>query len=270
MTAIGTPFSDQGLDRYIIIGQGSAAHPHNIWWGMTFEATDAKRVAMAWLICGFSTRIVDLKLDEQGWMFDAPDINYFAGPYSQVMPEITDRYDNLASIQAEAARSGISIPKISFQIRPPVVPVFETDLEFYTWLSEVSNSPPTWTPPIPSPVDPPVTPPDVDPPVTPPDTPAPIPSPVDPPVVVPNIPAPIPSSKVTSQTIPHEIMVNGRKMAVNSTHLSYEEVTMLANNPIEPTITYTDGEKTSGSLLPGQSVVIRSGMRFSAVNTGSA
>jgi hypothetical protein len=72
------------------------------------------------------------------------------------------------------------------------------------------------------------------------------------------------------------IFVNGDKALNVSDVLTYEEIVTLATKgeqtPGQLTVQYTrgGGDKSSGTLLPGQSVAVRDGMVFDAVFTGYA
>ncbi len=71
------------------------------------------------------------------------------------------------------------------------------------------------------------------------------------------------------------ITVNGRKKVVSSDELTYDEVVLLAYNPVPSgpeiilTVTYRDGagRPPEGRLLPGQDVKIRDGTVFNVTVT---
>ena len=69
------------------------------------------------------------------------------------------------------------------------------------------------------------------------------------------------------------IIVNGRPKKVPDHPISFEEVVALAFNPVPPTaiftVTYSHGN-TGGTLLPGQTVPIRNGMKFDVTETGQS
>ena len=69
------------------------------------------------------------------------------------------------------------------------------------------------------------------------------------------------------------IIVNGRPKKVPDRPISFEAVVALAFNPVPPTaiftVTYSHGN-TGGTLLPGQTVPIRNGMKFDVTETGQS
>ena len=77
-----------------------------------------------------------------------------------------------------------------------------------------------------------------------------------------------------------QIVVNGQRINVLGSSMFYESVVRLARigaglppeTDARYTITYrgAGGEKSDGSLLPGQSVVVKDGMKITAVITGNA
>jgi hypothetical protein len=72
-----------------------------------------------------------------------------------------------------------------------------------------------------------------------------------------------------------EIFINGRKKEVSASTLTYQDLVNLAfdNNPpsgpnVVITVTYSRGEHdSSGSLIAGQQVIIKSGMVFNVKAT---
>ena len=75
--------------------------------------------------------------------------------------------------------------------------------------------------------------------------------------------------------VPTKYMLNGKKMELFKTYLSFSELVELAGykKGDTPTIVYyhKDGKKTrAGSLLPGNSVEVLDGMIFNVVHTGGA
>jgi len=71
---------------------------------------------------------------------------------------------------------------------------------------------------------------------------------------------------------PVNIIVNGRPKKVEGVRISYEEVVELAfSGQVDPNIVYTVayvGPQTpDGTLVPGQSVAIRNGMKFDVNKT---
>jgi len=69
------------------------------------------------------------------------------------------------------------------------------------------------------------------------------------------------------------IIVNGRPRKVADKDISFEEVVALAFNPVPPnsffTVTYSHGNQ-GGSLVPGQTVTPRNGMKFDVTETGQS
>ena len=69
------------------------------------------------------------------------------------------------------------------------------------------------------------------------------------------------------------IIVNGRPRKVPDRDISFDEVVGLAFNPVPPnaffTVTYSHGNQ-GGSLLKGQTVPIRNGMKFDVTETGQS
>lgn len=71
------------------------------------------------------------------------------------------------------------------------------------------------------------------------------------------------------------IIVNGRKRVVTSNELTFDEVVLLAYNPVPSgpyimlTVTYRDGagRPPEGRLLPGQKVKIQDGTVFNVTVT---
>jgi len=70
------------------------------------------------------------------------------------------------------------------------------------------------------------------------------------------------------------IIVNGREKTVNQRELTFDELVVLAFGPPNSdtsvyTITYQKGpeHKEKGSVLPGESVKLKSGMIFNVVRT---
>lgn len=146
MSAIGVAVGDLGLANFLIIGVGSGDLPCPSFWTMEDDLVVAKRVAMSWLISGYSTRVIDLKTEEKSLAFDAPDLAYFAGPYQQVMPELTARYSNLQDVIDEAAAAEVTITKYCLRTQPVVMPTdpFPDDKSYFEWLKEQSEAVPSW------------------------------------------------------------------------------------------------------------------------------
>ena len=69
------------------------------------------------------------------------------------------------------------------------------------------------------------------------------------------------------------IIVNGRPKKVPDRDISFDEVVALAFNPVPPnaffTVTYSHGNQ-GGSVLQGQTVPIRNGMKFDVTETGQS
>jgi hypothetical protein len=73
----------------------------------------------------------------------------------------------------------------------------------------------------------------------------------------------------------YRIIVNAREVFVESRHLSYEQVVRLAFDPVPAgpnvifTVTYRKGPRQNpkGTLVPGEAVVVRSGMIFVVTQT---
>lgn len=85
------------------------------------------------------------------------------------------------------------------------------------------------------------------------------------------------SSKVTDHR-PHKpttIVVNGRERSVTTDFLSFEEIVVLAFDPVPVgpnvtfTVTYRKGpkERPQGTLTPGNSVKVKKGMVFNVTAT---
>lgn len=73
-----------------------------------------------------------------------------------------------------------------------------------------------------------------------------------------------------------EITVNGEPFGIKTEFVSYDDVALLAGRPgaKELTITYWckgGGDRSRrGTLTPGRSIDVESGMHFTAVHTGAA
>ena len=69
------------------------------------------------------------------------------------------------------------------------------------------------------------------------------------------------------------IIVNGRPKKVADKPISFDEVVALAFNPVPPnaffTVTWSHGNQ-GGSLVAGQTVPVRNGMKFDVTETGQS
>jgi multiubiquitin len=69
------------------------------------------------------------------------------------------------------------------------------------------------------------------------------------------------------------IIVNGRPKKVPDKDITFEEVVVLAFNPVPPnaffTVTWSHGNK-GGSLVAGKSVPVQNGMKFDVTETGQS
>lgn len=76
------------------------------------------------------------------------------------------------------------------------------------------------------------------------------------------------------QALPITVMVNDREWIVAKPTVSYDEIAGLVGDS-QPTVTWYRGQRGHsreeyGSLIKGQSLHVREGLRITAVNTGAA
>jgi hypothetical protein len=123
--AVGYSFPSD-LQNFLLIGDGGDRHLP--FYTSVDNLVYARRIAMTWLISGWGTRVIDLKLTQGGWAFDAPEtiLTFRAGNLQQVMDEVP------------------GITKYCMKSEPVYPPDFMTDAAFAVWLIDFSNGVPTF------------------------------------------------------------------------------------------------------------------------------
>jgi hypothetical protein len=127
MPDVAWPYTDDSLKNFILVGTGEAGLPQRKYWVTFTEADCAKFTAMAWLIAGFATRAVDLKVDSAGEAVDAPAV-----------------FCRFEAIQDVAAEFPGMAWKHSKRMSPPEIPWPITRDEFRSWLWGFSQARATW------------------------------------------------------------------------------------------------------------------------------
>lgn len=128
-SAIGHSDQYYDLKRYLLIGSGDAKRPYQTFWDMYEDPTRAQYTAIAWQVCGFATRVIDLKSGVTDPTLNDPSTLY--------------RYENLASVQAVVP----NLTNLCLQEVPANVPWPISLADFQNWLVNFSQAAPTWNPP---------------------------------------------------------------------------------------------------------------------------
>lgn len=129
MTVIGINLPVDYIGNYLLVGMGDSGRKYRSFVSNHTDLVHAKYTGMAWLMAGFSSRVIDLKF---GFAADAADA-----------PEIVQRYTDIQEVIAQALTHGVVIAE-SLQVEPPVVPWPLTEEEFFAFLKKQSDLPPTY------------------------------------------------------------------------------------------------------------------------------